>query len=148
MSIQSHSFHRVFRLVLLFVFLMLFAGCTTSGQITAGTEPRAYPYDAPILDPVDVMVDRDGATVLLVNHTTHSYQDFDLWLNERYLRRIELLSTGGSMSLSLFEFVDEYGDPFKAGGLLATRKPDALVKAEIETGEGLVGLIVVSEQKR
>lgn len=131
--------------------LMVSGGCAGAGRGASATDldsGRAYPYSAAILDPIEVMVYRTGARVELVNHTVRSFDGFDLWLNERYLKRVPGLQAGQTVTMSLHEFVDEYGEPFRAGGLLATRKSEPLSKAEIETDEGLIGLLVVPLERQ
>lgn len=127
---------------------LLQASCMTRGRLTEGTQPRPYPYDAAILRTLDVQVFRDGSKIELVNHTTLPLADFDLWLNERFLRRIDSLPPGESVKVSLYEFLDEYQEPFRGGGLWSTKLPDPIIKAEVQSGEGLVGLIVIPERKR
>lgn len=122
--------------------------CITRGRLTEGTQPRPYPYDAAIDRTLDVQVFRDGSKIELVNHTTQPLADFDLWLNERYLRRIDSLPPGESIKVSLYEFLDEYQEPFRGGGIFSTELPEPVVKAEVQGSEGLVGLIVIPERKR
>lgn len=131
---------------LIVILLLIWGGCVSQGRVTEGTVPRAYPYSTTVLQPVDIQLFRDGNKIQMVNHTVHSYNDFSLWINERYIRQIPKLPAGSSHTFSLFEFVDEYSEPFRAGGMLATRKPEPIVKAEIETSDGLVGLIVIPEK--
>lgn len=99
-----------------------------------------------MVDVQQVQVFRDGTSIDLVNHSPRSYENFDLWLNERFLRRVDSLPVGGALTLRLDEFVDEYGDSFRAGGLLATYRPDPVVKAEIETAEGMIELLVIPQE--
>jgi len=122
--------------------------CFSAGRLTEGTEPRPYPYDAPIVRTLDVQIFRDASHIELVNHTTESLADFDLWLNERYLRHVDALPPGGSLTLSLYEFLDEYQEPFRGGGIWSTELPEPIVKAEVQTAEGLVGLISIPERRR
>ncbi len=124
------------------------ASCFSTGRLTEGTQPRPYPYDEEILRTMDVQVFRDGSHIELVNHTTQSLSDFDLWLNERYVRHVAALPPGGSVTLSLYEFLDEYQEPFRGGGLWSTQLPEPIVKAEVQTAEGLVGLISIPERRR
>lgn len=126
--------------------VILPTGCTQSVQVTEGTIPRRYPYDAPAGKVVDIQVFRDGSKIELVNMTANSYRDFDLWLNERYLRRIRTLPAGGTIRLSLFEFVDEYSEGLKAGGWLSTGHPDPIIKAEIEAPEQMIQLVAIAER--
>ncbi len=122
--------------------------CMSKGRLTEGTQPRPYPYDAELLRTLDVQVFRDGSKIELVNHTTQHLADFDLWLNERWVRRIESLPPGESVKVSLYEFLDEYQEPFRGGGIFSTELPEPVVKAEVQASEGLVGLIVIPERKR
>ena len=120
-------------------------GCTRGVVVTDGTVARGYPYETPIVRAIDVQVFRKKTTIELVNYTAHSYADFDLWLNERFVRHVERLEAGETLQLSLFEFVDEHGEGLNAGGLLASERPDPIVKAEIETTEGLIGLVAIPD---
>ena len=122
--------------------------CMSKGRLTEGTQPRPYPYDAEILRTMDVQIFRDGSKIELVNHTTQPLADFDLWLNERYMRRIDSLPPGESVTVSLYEFLDEYEEPFRGGGIWSTKLPDPIVKAEVEGSDGLIGLIVIPERGR
>ncbi len=122
--------------------------CMSSGRLTEGTQPRPYPYDAEILSTLDVQIFRDGSHIELVNHSTQSLSDFDLWLNERYVRHVDDLSPGGSVKLSLYEFLDEYSEPFRGGGIWSTQLPEPIVKAEVQTPNGLVGLISIPDRQR
>ena len=49
---------------------------------------RSYPAELHRAESVDVQVFRDGQTLELVNATARSYSDFDLWINQRYVRRV------------------------------------------------------------
>ncbi len=123
-------------------------GCETKTRIMPGTTPRNYPYAESILGTIDIQVFREDTQIELVNHTAYSYDEFDLWLNERYVRRVNHLGAGDRLQISLFEFIDENSEGLRAGGLLTTGTPDPIVKAEIETTEGLVGLITIPDRKR
>lgn len=122
------------------------AGCIQTTRVTEGTTPRHYPYEAPALQVIDIQVFRADAEIQLVNMTANSYADFDLWLNERYVRRVGNLPAGGTVRLSLFEFVDEHAEGLKAGGFLSTGEPDPIIKVEIETPEGMLGLIAIPDR--
>jgi len=128
--------------------ITLQVSCFSAGRLTEGTEPRPYPYGAPLIRTLDVQIFRDGSSIELVNHTTQSLADFDLWLNERYLRHVAALPPGGSVTLSLYEFLDEYREPFRGGGLWSTKLPEPIVKAEVQTDDGLVGLISIPNRQR
>lgn len=135
-------------IVLLLALSPAYHGCAPEIRLTQGTIPRPYPYEAPLLGPADIQLFRDETEIELVNHTAVSYTDFDLWLNERFLRRIASLPAGGSVRIQLVEFVSEFTEGFRAGGLLSNYRPDPIVKAEIQTEAGLVGLITIPVRER
>ncbi len=123
--------------------ILSFSGCARETRITEGTVPRGYPYSTPALQVIDIQVFRDDAEVRLVNMTANSYHEFDLWLNERYVRRVGHLPAGETIRLSLYEFVDEYEEGLRAGGFLSTGRSDPIIKVEIETPDGMLGLIAI-----
>jgi len=117
------------------------------GPLVEGTEPTPYPYDVEVLPSVPVEVFRRGSRIEVVNHTVTDHEDVELWVNERYVRRIPSFPAGTTLVLPLREFVDEYGEAFRGGGLLGTESPDPVVKAEIRTEAGLLGLLVQGERE-
>lgn len=106
---------------------------------------RAYPEALGRGPTVDVQVFRDGEHMTIVNATPTSYEDVDLWLNRRYVRHVDAIPAGGTVRLSLWEFFDERGERFNAGGLLRTDDPTLLRLAEIQTGPDapLIGLVTI-----
>ncbi len=126
--------------------LSLTAGCALQTRVTQDTMPRPYPYAANALQVIDIQLFRAEAEIRLVNMTANSYHNFDLWLNERYVRRVGNLNAGETIRLSLYEFVDEFEEGLKAGGFLSTGRPDPIIKAEIETPTGMLGLIAIPDR--
>jgi hypothetical protein len=104
-----------------------------------------YPTDLHTNSVVDMQVFRRGTSIEIVNSTARSYADFDLWLNQRYVRRVDSLRAGESIHLSLWDFHDEYGDVFYAGGFFRTRPATPLRLVEIQQGpdQKMVGLITI-----
>jgi hypothetical protein len=91
---------------------------------------------------LNIQVLRSVTRLRLTNTTSRSFEGCTLWLNQRYSRPVGDLAVGETLDLPLREFVDEFGDTFRAGGFFATRDPDPVVLAELETGETLFGLLV------
>ena len=53
---------------------------------------------------------------------------------------------GQTRRFDLREFVNEYGERFRAGGFFATERPDDVVLVQIEHGGRLDGLLVVGTE--
>jgi hypothetical protein len=121
-------------------------GCTPR-SFDATRATRDYPAELHQPKSVDIQVFRRNTEIELVNATAHSYRDFDLWLNQRFTRRVAELPAGRSITLSLWDFFDVRGEVFRAGGFFRTEEPTQLRMVQIEPGNGepLVGLITIRE---
>lgn len=93
---------------------------------------------------LDVQVVREETVIRLTNTTVRPYKDARLWVNRWYSLPIPMFDVGQTLELSLWDFRDEHGEAFEAGGFFATRKPERLVQAQLEAGEKVYGLVVVA----
>ena len=114
----------------------------TSGPGDHGSHPL-YPTHLAQAETLDIQVTRDATRITLTNTTARSFGASRLWLNGAYGRDLEPLEIGETVTLDLSEFVDENGEPFKAGGFFAAERPDTLVLAQLEVEGRLLGLVVV-----
>ena len=125
----------------LLLVLALAAGCSSSpDRIVQGTK---YPTTAKHLASIDIQVFRRETEVEFTNTTARAFGPSTLWLNARFSHAIDGLAVGQSMRIPLKQFKDEFGDSFRGGGFFATERPDRLGLAEIQTGNEIVGLVVV-----
>lgn len=92
---------------------------------------------------LDIQVVRRDTEIRLTNTTASAYGSSRLWLNRWYSKPIERFDVGQTLTLSLWDFHDEYGESFEAGGFFATRRPEKLVLAQLDSGGEVLGLIVV-----
>jgi hypothetical protein len=108
---------------------------------------RPYPHDLHRPEALDIQVFREGPHIEIVNATARSFYDFDLWINQRYVRRLEALRAGDTVRVSLWGFYDVRGDRFSAGGFWRTEPPTPLRLAEIQPGENepMIGMVVIPE---
>lgn len=92
-----------------------------------------------------MQVFRDGEKLEIVNATARSYYDFDLWINQRYVRHVESLPAGKSLRLSLWDFFDVRGEAINAGGFWRTVEATPVRLVEIQTGadEPMIGLVTI-----
>jgi hypothetical protein len=106
---------------------------------------RPYPFQLAQASLVDIQVipNLDNGTITLVNATATGYEGFDLWINQRYVRRVDSLKAGASVELPVNTFWDERGEGPFPGGWFRYYQPTPIVLVQIQTGPDapLVGLI-------
>ncbi len=124
--------------------LAMFTGCDRR-MYNPALATRPYPHDLHRPEALDIQVFREGPSIEIVNATARSFYDFDLWINQRYVRRLEALRAGDTVRLSLWGFYDVRGDRFSAGGFWRTEPPTLLRLAEIQPGENepMIGLVTI-----
>ena len=127
------------------VALLGVSGCTAA---RSAPELASAPYPIAMHRPesIDIQVLRTDTEIELINATAHGYVDFDLWLNQRYVKQIPSLPAGESIRLSLWGFHDERGETFNAGGFWRTEAATPLWLAEIQTAPELpmIGLLTIA----
>lgn len=106
----------------------------------------AYPAETKQATTLDIQVVRSETDITLTNTTARAFGKSRLWINRWYSKPIASLGVGETMKISLNEFRDQYGEPFRAGGFFASRTPDRVEQAQLETGDGMIGLIVVGRE--
>lgn len=123
------------------------AGCSGSPEVDA--EARAFPYELEQAELLDVQVFRDVTRLRFTNTSGRPLGPGMLWVNRRFGYAMpEGVAIGERVDLDLKSFVDEFGDPFRAGGFFATRDPDKVVIVEYEEdagADGLLAMVVVSD---
>ena len=110
---------------------------------------RAYPFELPPARIVQVQVFNDGDAMLLVNATTESWANFDLWLNQRYMLHLDQLNSGETKRISLGEFWDLRGEGPFPGGLFRYYPPTPIRLVQVQTAptEPLVGLVAIPTER-
>jgi hypothetical protein len=111
------------------------------------TQP--YPRDLHTTNVVDMQVFRRGTDIEIVNSTANSYSDFNLWVNQRYVLPMKSLPAGATRRVSLWDFFDEYGERFFAGGLFRAYPATPVRMVEIQSAEGqpMVGLVTIRSEE-
>jgi hypothetical protein len=127
--------------------LAVLAGCVVMrGDPELAASP--YPQERHTTTVLPMQVFRDGDSLEIVNATARSYRDIDVWVNQRYVRRVATLPAGARLRLSLPEFIDERGDRFPSAGLFRVRETIPVRLVEIATAEGpMYGLITIRAEE-
>lgn len=124
--------------------LFTLAGCGGGATLLAGAPDYQGAPPSPLKQAqvLNIQVFRNVTDIEMTNTTARSFGPSVLWLNERYSVPIDGLAIGESLDVPLRSFVDEFGDPFRAGGFFATRTPDPVVLAQLEFDGTLYGLLI------
>lgn len=129
------------------VLACLLTGCATPISVT--TDRPEYPDHLERGRTLDVQVARKVTQIELTNTTAESFGPSTLWINMWFSHEIDGLAPGQTLRFNLRQFKDQHGEGFRAGGFFATREPERVVLAELETDEGtgptLLRLIVVGQ---
>jgi len=109
---------------------------------------RPYPQELHQTNSVNIQVFRHETSIEIINATTRSYNDFDIWINQRYVHRLETLPIGQIVHVSLWDFYDVRGESFNAGGFWRSDEPTLVCLVEIQSSdtEPLVGLITIPSE--
>jgi len=117
-----------------------------------GAYDRPYPRELVQSEVIDVQVIRDPETIIsMTNTTSRTFGPSTVWINGRFSRPIGGFEPGETVRMNLYDFRDEFGEKFRAGGFFATKNPDKVLHAQLETIEDgetkLIGLIVVGQDE-
>lgn len=123
--------------------IVITLGACQSGSMADANAPM-YPEEKTQGTTLDIQVVRDDTSISLTNTTSRAFGRSRLWINRWFSRDIEQFDVGQTLTFDLTEFRDQYGEAFQAGGFFATKKPDPVVLAQLETADSMVGLVVVN----
>ena len=125
------------------------AGCE-SVRYEPGNATRAYPFSQPQARVIEAQVFNNGESITIVNATTESFGPVDVWLNQRYLHRLDAgLAAGAVTEIPLTGFWDLRGEgPFQ-GGLLRYYPPTPVRLVQLQTAPDapLVGLVAIPTER-
>lgn len=125
--------------------LTLAFGCAGTPESGVPIRPE-YPVNPNRLRTLDIQVriEDDGQTVTMTNTTAIGFGPARLWINEWYSHAIDGMNVGETLRIPVGAFHDTFGEPIRGGGFFATRAAEPVSKAELQTDEGIYGLVVVA----
>ena len=124
--------------------VLMLGGCA-SKQDPALAGPE-YPEAKTQSRTLDIQVVRTQTLIQLTNTTARAYGKSRLWLNRWYSVEIPQFAVGQTIELRQDAFRDQYGEAFRGGGFFATRKPQKINLVQLETEDGMVGLVAVGKE--
>jgi hypothetical protein len=132
----------VLTLVVLAVGLVGGLGACASRDLGTGVSAPRLVQD----EVLDIQVARRSTKISMTNTTARSFPAGRLWINKGYSAPMPPLAVGETVELDLRVFVDEAGEPFRAGGFFATREGDLVVLAHLVIEGRTYGLVVVENE--
>ena len=128
-------------------FLILVLACSSCSRMNYDPDlaTRPYPFELHTTDTLPIQVFRDGTSVEIVNSTDRGWGASTIWINQQFAHELDELRAGQRVTLDLFEFRNDLGERFNAGGLLRTRQPTPVRLVELQPGEGqpLIGFVAI-----
>lgn len=110
---------------------------------TTGVEPRIYPANAEVGEPLEIeLVRLDRKRIRLENRTARNIDGAQLWVNQEYGGSVSTLEVGRRVNVALGRFVNHHGEVFPTGSLLEPEKTDTIVLADLYLDGKLHKLIV------
>ena len=94
---------------------------------------------------LEIQVIRDGGELIVVNATPQAFADFDIWVNRRYMYRVDRLEAGETGRFWFSDFFDEVGRVAGGWRVLPDRATDAAELVQFQIGETspLLGVVAV-----
>lgn len=128
--------------------LLLFLNGCQGVRYDPSRATRQYPQELHHANSVNIQVFRHDTSIEIINATTQSFKDFDVWINQQFVHRLETLPAGQTVSVSLWEFYDVRGESFNAGGFWRADEPGLVRLVEIQSSETqpLIGLVTIPSE--
>jgi len=127
----------------------MLGGCESLDGLSQGpTDPGpVYPQGVSQSEMLDIQVFREETEMLLTNTTSESFSDGGrFWVNAQYSLAFESFAIGETKRLRLDDFVNEFGERFRAGGFFATERPDGVSLMQVEHHGKMLGMVVVKNE--
>ncbi len=138
------------KLLLAFCGAVILGGCASLDELAGNSlaEPGpAYPQETGQSAVLDIQAFRRETELLLTNTTAEPFPGGGrIWVNAQFSYPFDSFEIGQTLLLDLREFVNEFGERFRAGGFFATELPDDVVLVQIEHGGRIDGVVVVRNE--
>jgi hypothetical protein len=140
--------HRI-RVALVALTVTLTVTLALAGCQTVRSDPskatRQYPFWLKQGETLPIQVLPDGESMIIVNATPRSFDNVDIWLNERYVLHVDRIAPGENKRLAMADFWDIRGEGPNPGGLFRYYQPTPIRLVQIQTDvtSPLIGLQAV-----
>lgn len=119
--------------------LLPLASCDSIQWTTSHADPAAaevarsltYPDQTERGEPIDIVVRREGQSLVVTNRTAQSLEGVQIWLNREYVHVADRIAVGANPSIPLNRFVNRHEEPLPTPGLLTPDRGLRVVLAEI-----------------
>ncbi|QDU33452.1 hypothetical protein KS4_15000 [Poriferisphaera corsica] len=121
-------------LLLLILTAFFSVGCASMATTPQQRQELAaipYPADAQYAPNPDIVAQREGHNLRLINRTPWEYTDIQLWINQQYVKRIDTIKIGTNNLYSLETCINEFEQPFPTGTFLKPERSFPVVLTEL-----------------
>ncbi len=127
--------------------VLAMASCTPQTYVPE-LATRPYPIEQHNTRTIDIQCFRRGTDLEIVNATAHSFADFELWVNQRFMQTIDSLPAGATVRISLWDCVDVFGRRFYAGGFFRAYPSERVRMVQIQPApdQPMIGLIAIRSE--
>lgn len=110
---------------------------------------RQYPFWLLQGEVLNIQATEVGDSMRVVNASLTDFRDVDLWLNQRYLVRLDRLAPGETRTIPLGDFWDVRGEGPNPGGLLRFYAPTPirLVQLQVDDRTPLYGTVATLTER-
>jgi len=104
-----------------------------AGVRTTDAQPRRFPGDLERGPDYDIQVVRiNRKQIRFDNRTALAYESINVWINEQYGETFESIPIGPGPAVDLTRFINQHGESFAVGSLLAPEKAEAITTVAVE----------------
>ncbi len=121
---------------LLCVPVLVMTGCEQPPPVLDGPTAELlsglrYPGQSEYGPDLDIVVVREGTSIRLTNRTPRRYDGMQLWLNQQYVREVEVLDIGANPGVPLATLINRHREPFPVGTFLQPDLARPVISAEL-----------------
>ncbi|MEX0655369.1 MAG: hypothetical protein WD534_05740 [Phycisphaeraceae bacterium] len=122
-------------LAALTVTLALLPACSTSTFVDTDRARHLaalpYPDDAERAPDRDILVQRDGGQIRIINRSAQPFDNVQLWVNRQYVAELDRIDIGTDNRVSLRGLVNRFQEAFPTAGPLTPDRTEPVTSAEL-----------------
>lgn len=90
-----------------------------------------YPDQTPVQGDLDILVERKGGKLKLINRTPRTFENVQIWLNHEYVAVVSAVAIGPNNLYDVKQFVNQHRQMFPVAGFLSPDRAFPVVLTEL-----------------